>query len=155
MGLFDSIKNIMSIPDEDEFDEIEEIEEVEEPKKKPSFETPAPRRDVQPRILGGGKGKTVNLNLNQMHVVIFKPERFDDVTAIADELNEKKTVVLNLESCERDVSRRVIDFLSGVAYANHGNMRKIAVSTFIIVPTDVAVSGDMMLGEFDDSQMYF
>lgn len=154
MGLFDSIKNIMTIPpEEDEFDDaVEEIEET--PKRKP-VETAAPqKREAQPRVLGG-RGKTVNFNLNQMQVILVKPDRFDDVTAIADHLNDKKTVVLNLESCERDVSRRIIDFLSGVAYANHGNIRKVAVSTFIIVPNEVDVSGELTLDEFDEGRMYF
>ncbi len=150
MGIFDKIKNIMDIPEEDEFEEIEEVEEA--PKHKPVFEQ---KREAQPRILGGGKSKTVNFNLNQMQVILVKPDRFEDVSAIADHLNDKKTVVLNLESCERDVSRRIIDFLSGVAYANHGNIRKVAVSTFIIVPTEVDVSGELMLEEFDDGRMYF
>lgn len=153
MGIFDSIKNIMSIPSEEE--DFEEVVEVEEPVKKPVFEQAPQKRETQPRILGGGKSKAVNLNLNQMHVVIFKPESFTDVTAIADELNDKKTVVLNLESCEREVSRRIIDFLGGVAYANNGNVRKVAVSTFIIVPSDVGVSGQVSLDEFDDSSIYF
>ncbi len=151
MGIFEKIKNIMDIPEEDEFDE--EFEEVEEaPKRKPIIE---PKREAAPRVLGGGKSKTVNFNLNQMQVILVKPDRFEDVSAIADHLNEKKTVVLNLESCERDVSRRIIDFLSGVAYANHGNIRKVAVSTFIIVPNEVDVSGELMLEEFDDGRMYF
>lgn len=151
MGIFDKIKNIMDIPEEDEFEE--EVEEVEEqPKRKPVFEQ---KREAQPRVLGGGKSKTVNFNLNQMQVILVKPDRFEDVSAIADHLNDKKTVVLNLESCERDVSRRIIDFLSGVAYANHGNIRKVAVSTFIIVPTEVDVTGELMLEEFDDGRMYF
>lgn len=153
MGIFDSIKNIMSIPSEEE--DFDEVVEVEEPVKKPVFEQAPQKRETQPRILGGGKSKAVNLNLNQMHVVIFKPESFTDVTAIADELNDKKTVVLNLESCEREVSRRIIDFLGGVAYANNGNVRKVAVSTFIIVPSDVGVSGQVSLDEFDDSSIYF
>lgn len=153
MGIFDSIKNIMSIPSEEE--DFDEVVEVEEPIKKPVFEQAPQKRETQPRILGGGKSKAVNLNLNQMHVVIFKPESFTDVTAIADELNDKKTVVLNLESCEREVSRRIIDFLGGVAYANNGNVRKVAVSTFIIVPSDVGVSGQVSLDEFDDSSIYF
>ena len=153
MGIFDSIKNIMSIPSEEE--DFEEVVEVEEPVKKPVYEQTPQKRETQPRILGGGKSKSVNLNLNQMHVVIFKPESFTDVTAIADELNDKKTVVLNLESCEREVSRRIIDFLSGVAYANHGNVRKVAVSTFIIVPSDVGVSGQVSLDEFEDTSIYF
>lgn len=153
MGIFDSIKNIMSIPSEEE--DFDEVVEVEEPVKKSVFEQAPQKRETQPRILGGGKSKAVNLNLNQMHVVIFKPESFTDVTAIADELNDKKTVVLNLESCEREVSRRIIDFLGGVAYANNGNVRKVAVSTFIIVPSDVGVSGQVSLDEFDDSSIYF
>ncbi len=154
MGLLDSIKNIMSIPEEDEFDEeFEELEE-REPKKKVQPE-PVQKREIAPRVLGGGKSKTVNFNQNQMQVVLVKPDRFEDVSSIADHLNDKKTVVLNLESCERDVSRRIIDFLSGVAYANHGNIRKVAVCTFIIVPTDVDVMGELMLEDFEDSRMYF
>ena len=91
-----------------------------------------------------------------MQVVLVKPDRFEDVTSIADHLNAKKTVVLNLEAANRDVSRRIIDFLSGVAYANSGNIRKVANSTFIIVPTDVDVMGELMLDDFDDgTKSYF
>ena len=85
MSLLDSIKNIMSIPDEDEFDE--EMQEVEEPKKKVQAER-EPKRESTPRVLGGGKSKTVNFNQSQMQVVLVKPDRFEDVTSIADHLNE-------------------------------------------------------------------
>jgi cell division inhibitor SepF len=154
MGLFDNIKKIMSIPEEDEFDE--EIEEVEEKEAKKKVQPEQPqRREATPRVLGGGKAKTVNFNQSQMQVVLVKPDRFEDVSSIADHLNDKKTVVLNLESCERDVSRRIIDFLSGVAYANHGNIRKVAVCTFIIVPTEVDVMGEVMLEDFEENRMYF
>lgn len=159
MGLLDSIKNIMSIPDEDDFDEeIEDVEE-EKPADKPrhtsSYEQPQTRREAAPRVVGGGKSKTVSFNHSQMQVVLVKPDRFEDVTSIADHLNAKKTVVLNLEAANRDVSRRIIDFLSGVAYANSGNIRKVANSTFIIVPTDVDVMGELMLDDFDENKAYF
>lgn len=153
MGILDSIKNIMTIPEEDDFEEIEQVEETT--KKKTTSENIQPKRESQPRVLGGGKSKTVNFNLSQMQVVLVKPDRFEDVTAIADHLNDKKTVVLNLESCERDISRRIIDFLSGAAYANHGNIRKVAISTFIIVPDEVDVMGELMLEDFDEGRMYF
>ncbi len=160
MGFFDSIKNIMSIPEEDDYDE--EIEDVEEEKpaerRKPvQHEQPAApqRREPSPKVVGGGKAKTINFSQSQMQVVLVKPDRFEDVTSIADHLNAKKTVVLNLEAANRDVSRRIIDFLSGVAYANNGNIRKVANSTFIIVPTDVDVMGELMLDDFDESKMYF
>lgn len=159
MGLLDSIKNIMNVPDEDEFDdEIEDIEEekpAEKPKKAPSYES-APARRSEPTVRAGGKGKTVSFNQSQMQVVLVKPDRFEDVTSIADHLNAKKTVVLNLEAANRDVSRRIIDFLSGVAYANGGNIRKVANSTFMIVPVNVDVMGELMLDEYDDgTKNYF
>ena len=149
MGILDSIKNIMTIPDEDNFEEEPEVVEEVAPKKKPQ---PEVKRDTTPRVIGG---KAKNAQQNGMQVVLVKPERFEDVTGIADHLNAKKTVVLNLEVCDRDISRRIIDFLSGAAYANHGNIRKVAVSTFIIVPADVDVMGELMLEEFDENRMYF
>lgn len=149
MGILDSIKNIMTIPDEDNFEEETEVVEEVAPKKKAQ---PEVKRDTTPRVIGG---KAKSAQPSGMQVVLVKPERFEDVTGIADHLNAKKTVVLNLEVCDRDVSRRIIDFLSGAAYANHGNIRKVAVSTFIIVPADVDVMGELMLEEFDENRMYF
>ena len=150
MGILDSIKNIMTIPEEDAFEEENEVVAEETAKKKVQ---PEVKRENGPRIIGG-KGKTAQTT-GGMQVVLEKPERFEDVTGIANHLNAKKTVVLNLEVCDRDLSRRIIDFLSGAAYANHGNIRKVAVSTFIIVPADVDVMGEVMLEEFDESRMYF
>ena len=88
-------------------------------------------------------------------MVLVKPERFEEVTTIADHLNDGKTVVLNLEETPRDVQRRVVDFLSGVAYANGGNMRKVAKNTFIIVARGVDVMGELMVEDFEDGKIYF
>ena len=151
MGLFDSIKNILTIPDEEEFEqENEEIVEKTEVKRK-AAET---KRQETPRVIGS-KPKTVAYNPNQMQVILVKPERYDDVTSIADHLNDKKTVVLNLETADRDLSRRIVDFLSGATYANHGNMRKISKGTFLIVPEGVDMMGELMLEEFEENRMYF
>ena len=70
----------------------------------------------------------------QLKVVLVKPERFEDASTIADHLNNKRTVVLNLESTNKEVSRRLVDFLSGVAYANNGQIKRVANSTFINHP---------------------
>jgi len=155
MGLFEKIKNILTIPEEDEFNEdFEEIEE-EEPRKKASYSEPAVKRaESTPRIIGGGKAKTVNFNPTQMQVVLVKPERYEDVTAIADHLNDRKSVVLNLESADREISRRIVDFLSGATYANHGNIRKVSRGTFLIVPHGVDMMGELMLEDFEDGSMY-
>lgn len=159
MSLWENIKNIMSIPEEDELEEETEAS-VERPSRKKGSEEDlysskrSEKADSTPRII---KSKTVSYNQHQsqMQVVLVKPDRFEDVTAIADHLNEKKTVVLNLEAANRDVSRRIIDFLSGVAYANHGNIRKVANSTFIIVAQDVDVMGELMLDDYDEGKLYF
>ncbi|MBR5472514.1 MAG: cell division protein SepF [Clostridia bacterium] len=154
MGLWDSIKNIMVIPDEDDFEN--ENEEVAERsgREKVQDEPTAPKRESSPRII---KSKTINYSQSQgqLQVVLVKPDRFDEVTSIADHLNEGKTVVLNLEESARDTSRRIVDFLSGVAYANGGNMRKVAKNTFIIVARGVDVMGELLPEEFEDGKIYF
>lgn len=155
MGLFDSIKNIFVIPEEDEIEEeMETAEEKTETKRSPAYTENTAQKKAEPRVIGG-KAKTVTFSQNQMQVVLVKPERYDDVTAIADHLNDRKTVVLNLESADRDLSRRIVDFLSGATYANHGNMRKVSKGTFLIVPNGVDMMGELMLDEFDDGRMYF
>ena len=103
------------------------------------------------------KSKSINYSQNNgsLQVVLVKPDRFDEVTTIADHLNEGKTVVLNLEESQRETSRRIVDFLSGVAYANGGNMRKVAKNTFIIVARGVDVMGELLPEEFEDGKIYF
>ena len=90
----------------------------------------------------------------QLQVVLVKPERFDDASSIADQLNAKHTVVLNLESASKEVSRRLIDFLSGVAYANNGQIKRVATSTFIITPYNVDIMGDL-LDELENNGVFF
>lgn len=151
MSIWDNIKNIMTIPEDDEFDDEME-EKVEDPKDEPQYTA---RRPEQAPCIIKSKSANVNTASSQMQVVLVKPDRFEDVEAIADHLNNKKTVVLNLEDANREVSRRIIDFLSGVAYANHGNIRKVANSTFIIVARDVDIMGELMLDDFSESKLYF
>ena len=151
MGLFDSIKGYFSAFDEEEMEEEEVVETAE--KKEVRREEPR-KNDVAPRIIGG-KAKTAAYNPSAMQVVLVKPERYEDVTSIADHLNDKKTVVLNLESADRELSRRIVDFLSGATYANHGNIKKISKGTFLIVPNGVDMMGELMLDDFEEGRMYF
>ena len=99
--------------------------------------------------------KVVNINATtQLQVVLVKPERFEDASTIADQLNAKHTVVLNLESTSKEVSRRLIDFLSGVAYANNGQIKRVATSTFIITPYNVDLMGDL-IDELENNGVFF
>ena len=85
--------------------------------------------------------------------MLVKPEKFDEAPQIADNLNERRTVVLNLESANRDIARRLLDFLSGVAYANGGKIKRVANSTYIITPYNVDVMGDL-LDELENNGMF-
>lgn len=73
-------------------------------------------------------------------VVLVQPEKFDCATTIASHLRQGNAVVLNCEATDKDVARRVVDFLSGCAYALDGSIRKAANNVYILVPRDVGVS---------------
>ena len=99
--------------------------------------------------------KVVNINTTtQLQVVLVKPEKFQDASTIADHLRDKRTVVLNLESTNKDVARRMVDFLSGAAYAQEGKVKKVAVATYIITPYNVDIIGDL-IDELENNGMYF
>lgn len=101
------------------------------------------------------KNKVVNIHATtQLKVVLVKPERFEDASTIADHLNNKRTVVLNLESTNKDIARRLIDFLSGVAYAGEGKIKKVAANTYIITPYHVELEGDL-IDELESNGLYF
>ena len=100
------------------------------------------------------RNKVVNIHATtQLKVVLVKPERFENASEIADHLKEKRTVVINLESTNKDVARRLIDFLSGVAYANEGKIKKVAMNTYIITPYHVDIMGDL-IDELESSGLY-
>ena len=101
------------------------------------------------------RGKVVNIHATtQLQVMLVKPERFEDARTIAEHLNQKRTVVLNLESASKELSRRLLDFLSGVAFANGGEVKRVANSTYIITPSNVNLMGDL-LDELESSGVYF
>ena len=82
------------------------------------------------------------------------PERFETAAEIADLLREKRSVFMNLEQTPKDVARRLIDFLSGVAYASEGKIKKVAASTYIITPYSVDIQGDL-IDELSNNGLYF
>lgn len=88
-----------------------------------------------------------------VQVVVSRPERFDQVGEIANHLKEKRTVVMNLETTSKEVSRRLVDFLSGVAFANGGKIKKVAINTYIITPYNVDLMGDI-IDELENNGVY-
>ena len=139
MSMFDSLKSKLGIdPDADSY--VDDTEDEIFPGGQG-----AAAQDYNQQEVKQHSNKVVNINATtQLQVVLVKPERFEDASTIADQLNAKRTVVLNLESTGKEVSRRLIDFLSGVAYANNGQIKRVATSTFIITPYNVDIMGDLI-----------
>ncbi len=154
MSFLDKIKNIVNV-DEDGYypdDDVDTGAFI----SSDNFDVPE-EKVVKPqrRAFRNPEDKVVNIHTTaQLQVVLAKPEKFEEVRGIADNLNEKRTVVLNLESVSKDVARRLIDFLTGVAYANNGQIKRVANSTFIITPYNVDVMGDL-LDELENNGMFF
>ena len=86
----------------------------------------------------------ISLSGNAIELKVVKPEHFESVTQIADHLLKKRTIVLNLENTNKETARRLIDFLSGVAYSIEGSLKKIASNAYVITPANVDV-GDAQL----------
>lgn len=86
----------------------------------------------------------ISLSGTALELKVVKPQHFDSVPQIADHLLNKRTVVLNLENTNKETARRLIDFLSGVAYSIDGSLKKIASNAYVITPSNVDV-GDAQL----------
>ena len=165
MGFLDELKRLTHPYEdemEDDYDEDEDVyEDEEEPEDveptPPPREEPSRRREREyqepPRRNSGGK--VVNINTTtQLQVVLVKPERYENASEIADHLRDKRTVVLNLEKTQKDVARRLLDFLSGVAYAQEGKIKKVALQTYIVTPYNVDIMGDL-IDELENNGLYF
>ena len=167
MGFLDEIKRLArpyeDEEDEEEFDDYEPVsrsermdrtggERLERRAAKSSQENTGTLYPVENERRSN---KVVNIHTTtQLQVVLVKPERFENASEIADHLREKRTVVLNLESTNKDIARRLLDFLSGVAYANEGKIKKVPISTYIITPYNVDILGDL-IDELENNGLYF
>ena len=78
----------------------------------------------------------------QPRLLLVRPDRFELAADIADRIRERSAIVLNLENTEKDTTRRILDFLSGVTYALGGSVKRISGNTFIITPAGVDFTGD-------------
>ena len=142
MGFMEKFKEWAKVEDDEEFEEF--VPSAEREKRNDSSYSSTRRDD-----------RVVNIHTTtQLQVVLVKPERYENSTEIADHLKEKRTVVLNLESTNKETARRVLDFLSGVAYTNDGQIKRVANNTYIITPYNVDLKGDL-IDELENNGLYF
>ena len=159
MGIFDEFKRLAHPYEDEEEDDFEDEFDAQppaRPERRDRARNPEPLYDAAPSVNEDRRSnKVVNIRAaTQLQVVLVKPDKFEDASAIADHLREKRTVVLNLESTNKEIARRLLDFLSGVAYANEGKIKKVAISTYIITPYNVDILGDL-IDELENNGLYF
>ena len=78
----------------------------------------------------------------QPKLLLVHPDRFEQAADIADRIAERNAIVLNLETAPKELTRRMLDFLSGVTYALGGKVKKVSGSTYIITPAGMDFMGD-------------
>ena len=160
MSLWESLTKFAQPYSEDNYDEYDEeldgFAEEEEVEERPARtrRTPAFRTVSDDENTGFGKttaaptgtsafsGQVVSLN-NKQEVVLFHPANFNETSKAADDLRNKKAVIVNMESIDKAMARRVVDFLSGCAYALDGKVKKVAQATYLFCPHNMEITGDL------------
>ncbi|MBQ8162760.1 MAG: cell division protein SepF [Clostridia bacterium] len=99
-------------------------------------------------------GASIALGGTNIELKVIKPTEFEQILVAADSLLEGKTVLLNLEGLDRAICRRMIDFISGVAYALNSNIKKATKDSYFITPRDVDVSGEAFENPTDDGDTF-
>ena len=179
MGILDTLKNLTRpYDDEDDFfDDETEMEpdirpigqsaprdserkgsffsagtpEYDDPGTRPAF---LPRRERSGE--GGKSGKVMNLNANSGSKVVFiKPERYETSKEMCDHIRSKRIVLLNLDDTNKEIARRILDFIAGATYYSDGKVTRISASTYIITPTSVDVIGGDFMEELENSGIFF
>ncbi|MBQ6019731.1 MAG: cell division protein SepF [Clostridia bacterium] len=175
MNLWDKIRSNVVAPDDDYYDEQEDVDIPEAEPEEDTFairraKRAAARADREESVpkaspifraspisrASSSEDKVVDIHTTaKLQVVLRTPKgEHEDAFVIADDLNKKRTVVLNLEKCEKNAATRLIDFLQGVTYANEGKLKMIASNIVIITPYNVDVMGDL-LDNLESSGLFF
>ena len=161
MSFWDEIKNFTKpYNDDEEYDDYDDEmedsfeEPAAEPQRTPRFgrreAAPAQEPAFTPAVnttaftpvaSNGFSGQVVTSN--KVQLILVRPESFNDAPTIAANMRNKKAVVLNLEGVEKNLARRIVDFLSGCAYALDGSVKKVSQSTYVFCPVNMEVLGDL------------
>ena len=102
--------------------------------------------EIEDRKLFGRKNKVVNMPQTQgqaIKMVISQPTTFEQSDEICSFLKEKKSVIVNLEYVNKDVARRIVDFISGGVYALDGYIQKVSNSIFLVAPSNYEITNEM------------
>lgn len=128
--------------EEEEFEEAAAPAEETQPKTTSMFEKPKSTKTSDAvRALSANKDS---------HLVLFEPRAYSETQEIATYLKQKRAAVVNLHRLQKEQSKRVIDFLSGVIFAIEGDIQQIGPRIFLCTPKNIGVSGNITMDLSDD-----
>ena len=153
MSFWDNVKKFTQPYADDDYDEYDDEDVLDDGFEEDVQERPARARRTPAFNLNSEddnyaasnndfNGRVVSMG-NKQEVVLFHPANFNDTSKAADDLRNKKAVIVNMENVDKAMARRVVDFLSGCAYALDGKVKKIAQSTYLFCPHNMDVVGDL------------
>ena len=171
MSFWDNVKKFAQPYADDDYDDFDEEDDFVDDYDEPA-EAPAPRREKRraapapapvmeeeeddfgfaPMTVSnsttpaatGFSGQILNMGAsNKQEVVLFRPNSFNDTSKAADDLRNRKAVIVNMENVDKAMARRVVDFLSGCVYALDGDVKKIAQSAYLFCPHNMDIVGDL------------
>ena len=141
-GFFRKTLSFFGLADEEDIElEEEERTPLREKKESPrefasSPERPPSRKPARKKVSLISSAR----DSKKSRVFVAEPKEFEEIQAIADNFKKDIPVIINLQKVEQDVSKRIIDFCSGLTYALEGDIRKVADRVFLIIPSSVEVN---------------
>ena len=140
MGLMDPADEKLDYEEE----RIKEERNFEPEEEEESFAMNHDRSDSSRNVVdfqsAASARETSTVTNMKMKVIVIEPKTFDDAQQVANNLREKKPVVINFEKTEAEDAKRIIDFISGTTYALNGEIKKVGHNVFLCAPSNVNVS---------------
>ena len=131
--------NLLGVDNEEDFDYDADYENASVPYTEEKENT----TNVAP--VTAKKNKVVGMpGMQQVRVIISQPSTFEQSEEICEHLKEKKSIIVNLEYVNKDVARRIVDFISGAVYGLDGNIQKISNSIFLVAPFNYEITNEVM-----------
>ncbi|KNF08721.1 hypothetical protein CLPU_5c00280 [Gottschalkia purinilytica] len=130
--IIDKMKYIIGLDDfeEEEEQEAEDFEELEIPLKK--------------EVNKGSKVVSIHTHTNSnIKLVVYEPEKFEEVTKMVEDLKIRKLIVLNLEEIEAEIKKQIFNFINGAVYALEGNIKKVSKDIFVVAPSNVEIDAKL------------
>lgn len=136
---------------EREYEEVETTDAYERPARagyfsrnetRREYETETPKAKLQTKVL------PMTGTVATSKVVITQPEAYEDVEEIGEYLKQRRSVIVNLESINKEDGKRILDFLSGASFALEGNIQKVSNLIYLITPTSVEIQNDVERAQY-------